>query len=454
MDAPRYYLLAGACLLVAVALPALLRRYAVSPAMVLVLVGVVLGTTPLADGLTVDVEDDVALLVVQHVTELAVLTALMGVGLALDRPLDLLRPRTWRRWSPTWRLVGVAMPLTILGVALLGWALGLPLATALLLGAVLSPTDPVLASDVQVGGPGSGIAEEVTDAGDDGGAPRPYAEDPTEVSESGEVRFALTSEAGVNDGLAFPFVHAAVLVVAGGPLLTGVVEWAARDLVLRIAVGVVVGVLWGRFLGAVAFRARAAPLRLAEQGEPLLALAAMAAAYGTAELLHGYGFLAVFACAMGLRAAEHRHDYHRDMHDVVQRLERLLTLLVLLLLGISFTSGLLEGLDWRGVAVGVVLVVVVRPATAWISLAVGPRRDPLAGGLGQRARLAVAFFGIRGIGSIYYLAWALGETDFEEASWLWATVGFTVALSVVLHGAAATPVMRRLDDTPASRRPS
>ena len=77
----------------------------------------------------------------------------MGVGLALDRPLDLLRPASWRAWSPTWRLLGIAMPLCILGVTLLGWALGLPLAAALVLGSVLAPTDPVLASDVQVGGP-------------------------------------------------------------------------------------------------------------------------------------------------------------------------------------------------------------------------------------------------------------------------------------------------------------
>ena len=439
VQSDRLYLVAGVCLLLGVALPTVLRRYAVSPAMVLLLVGVGLGFTPAVDGLVLDVGDEDALLVIEHVTELTVLTALMGVGLAIDRPLDLLHPSTWRSWSPTWRLLGVALPLTVGGVALLGWSLGLPLASALLLGAVLAPTDPVLAADVQVGGPGSAIADDATDE-------VPYAEDATEVTESGEVRFALTSEAGLNDGLALPFVLLAIAVLEGGHSAGGWVGWAAWHVVGQVAIGVLVGVGVGRGLGALAFRAGPRALRLAEQGEPLLALATLLTAYGAAQLLHGFGFLAVFASAMSLRAAEHRHEYHRAMHDVVQRLERLLTLLVLLLLGISFSSGLLTGLDWRGVVVGLGLVLVVRPVAAWLSLAVGPRRDPLAGGLAVPGRSAVAFFGIRGVGSLFYLAYAVSEAPFEDAGWLWSTVAFTVAASVVVHGALATPVMGRLED--------
>ena len=343
MPADAFFLLAGGCLLLAVLLPAALRSYAVSPPLVLLVVGVALGWTPLADDLQLDLVADRAL--VEHVTELTVLIALMGVGLALDRPLDLLRPASWRAWSPTWRLLGIAMPLCILGVALLGWALGLPVAAALVLGAVLAPTDPVLASDVQVGGPGSSIPDEAA-------ADLPYAEDPTVSSESGEVRFALTSEAGLNDGLTFPFVQAAVLVAAGGSVLGGVGAWLAWYVVGKIAIGVVAGVLVGRLLARVAFRSSKEPLRLAEQGEPLLALAALLTAYGVAQVAQGYGFLAVFACAMAMRSAERKHDYHRAMHEVVERLERLFTLLVLLLLGIEISGGVLDHLDWRGVLVG------------------------------------------------------------------------------------------------------
>nr|BFE69514.1 hypothetical protein GCM10020092_028150 [Actinoplanes digitatis] len=120
----------------------------------------------------------------QHLTEVCVIVALMGAGLKIDRPL------AGRRWSSTWRLLAVAMPVTIAAMALLGWWwAGLVPASALLLGAALAPTDPVLAAEVQVGEP--------TDEED--------SED--------EVRFALTSEAGLNDGLALPFVYAAIAVV-------------------------------------------------------------------------------------------------------------------------------------------------------------------------------------------------------------------------------------------------
>ncbi|GAA5147816.1 sodium:proton antiporter [Nocardioides marinquilinus] len=442
MSAEGHFLLAGVALLLAVVLPTLLRRVAVSPALVLLLVGVVVGLTPLGEGLVVDVAREQDRALVEHVTELTVIVALMGVGLAIDRPLDLLRPSTWRSWSPTWRLLLVAMPVSIGLVALLGWAaLGLAPASALLLGAVLSPTDPVLASDVRVGGPGSSIADDAPDE-------VPYARDATVSTDSDEVRFALTTEAGLNDGLAFPFVHLSLIVLAGGSFVSGAVEFVGLYLVVEIVVGVLVGVVVGRGLGALMFRARAESLRFAEQGEPLVALAALLTAYGAAELAHGFGFLAVFACGMAVRAAEHRHDYHRDMHDVVQRLERLLTLVVLLLLGVSLSSGLLAALDVRGVAVALALVVVVRPLAGWVALAVRPRRAPEPGGLDARGRLATAFFGVRGVGSLYYLAWATGETDVPDAAWLWSTVGFTIALSVVVHGIASTPVMARLRSEP------
>jgi NhaP-type Na+/H+ or K+/H+ antiporter len=445
MDAAAYFLLAGLSLLLATVLPGAVRRFAVSPALVLLLAGTAVGLTPLGNQLNLDLVRDRA--VIEHVTEVTVLVALMGVGLAIDRPLDLLRPATWKSWSPAWRLLGIAMPLSIAGVALLGWALGLPLAVALLLGAVLAPTDPVLASDVQVGEPGSAMA--------DGGTlgERPYAEDPTVVSEEGEVRFALTSEAGLNDGLAFPFVWAALLLLgsglAGHDPLVRLGAWLGWYVVGKIAIGIVLGVVVGRLLARVAFRSRRTSLRLAERGEPLLALAALLTAYGVTQLVHGYGFLAVFACGMALRSAERGHEYHRAMHDVVARLERLFTLLVLLFLGFALSGGLLEGLDWRGVLLAVALIFVVRPLVGWVALVVAPRRHPQPGGMSPRARFTVAFFGVRGVGSFYYLAFAAGEVHVAHLTWLWATVTLTVALSVVVHGIASTPVIARLEAEPA-----
>ena len=429
------YVIVGAAMLLAAVLPAALDRYAVSAAMVLLVLGMGIGLLPLPEGMRLD-----PVLIrpqVERVTEFTVLVALMGVGLALDRPLDLRRRASWAAWSPTWRLLAIAMPLTIGSVALLGWGLGVAPAAALLLGAALSPTDPVLASDVQVGGP------VVDDApGDEEGEGAALGEP---VDERDDVRFALTSEAGLNDGLAFPFVTAALLLASAGSISTWGPRWLAWDLVGKVVIGVAVGVAVGWGLARVAFRSPRRSLRLAEQGEPLLALAALVMTYGISQLAGGYGFLSVFACGMTLRAAERNHNYHRSMHEVVQRLERLLTLLILLMLGMAMTKGVLGELDWRGVLVAVALVVVVRPVAGWFSLRVGARGADLPGGLSRRETLATAFFGVRGIGSLYYLAYAAGEHPFSDERWLWSTVAFTILLSVMVHGTLATPVMRYLD---------
>jgi sodium/hydrogen antiporter len=340
----------------------------------------------------------------EHLTEVCVIVALMGAGLKLDRPIG------WRRWSSTWRLLAIAMPLTIVGTAVLGWWwAGLAPAAALLLGSALAPTDPVLASDVQVG-------------------------EPTEDEDSeDEVRFALTSEAGLNDALAFPFVYAAITVAAHESL----VRWAAVDVVYKLAAGVLLGLGIGWLLGKLFFRASKESIRLAKHAEGFVALAATFSAYGITELAGGYGFLAVFVCAVSIRASERSHDYHQVLHDFTEQIERLLTVLLLLLFGGAVVNGLLSALTWRAAAVGLVLLFVLRPLAAWLSLRGSP------GTKGEHA--VIAFFGIRGIGSFYYLGYATAAATFAEAEELWALVGLVVIVSVVVHGVSATPVMLRLD---------
>lgn len=417
MSADFVYVVAGGSLLLAIVLPVLLDRWAVSTPMVLVAVGIAIGLSPVADGIPLAPQDHRAL--VEHVTELAVIVALMGVGLALDRPLDLRRWASWRTWGSTWRMLGIAMPLSIAAVTVLGMAVGLGLAAALLLGAVLAPTDPVLASDVQVAGPQTGSHE---------------------VDEPDELRFTLTSEAGLNDGLAFPFVYAAILLASSGAAGFDWLEWVGWYAVGKVVLGVAVGVVVGRALAHVAFRSASRSLRVAERGESLTSLAALVTAYGLTEVVGGYGFLGVFACAMTFRAAERTHDYHAAMHEVTERLERLLTLLLLLALGVALSRGLLDDLDWRSVAVGLGLVLVIRPVSGLIAL-VGSRSD-----MSRGQRTAVAFFGIRGIGSVYYLAYATGEAPELGSEWMWSTVAFTITASVVIHGTLASPIMRRIGE--------
>ncbi len=418
------YVLLGGALLLAAVLPQLLHRWALSAPIVLVTVGMLVGLLPMSDAVGLDPVE--LRPVVEHVTELTVLVALMGVGLAIDRPLRARDWSSWRSWAPAWRLLAIGMPLTVLGVAVLAWgALGVALPAAVLLGAALAPTDPVLASDVQVGGP-------------------TLEGDVDEIDEEDEVRFALTSEAGLNDGLAFPAVYLALLLAGAGTIGDWFPGWLAWDVVGRVVVGTIAGVVVGWALARVAFRAPARSLRLAETGEPLLAIAAFLLAYGVAEVVHGYGFLAVFACALTVRSVERDSDYHRHMHDVIHRLETLLTLVVLLGLGFAITTGLLANLDWRGVLVGLVLVFVVRPVAGYLSF-VGYRCSHEHGRLDARERVAVAFFGVRGVGTLFYVAYATGAASFPEERWLWSTVGFTIALSVLVHGVLATPVMRLLD---------
>lgn len=345
--------------------------------------------------------------VTEHLTEVGVIVALMGAGLKIDRPLSR------KGWASTWRLLAIAMPVTIAAMALLGWWwVGLVPATALLLGAALAPTDPVLASDVQVG--------------------EPTGEEDSED----EVRFALTSEAGLNDGLAFPFVYAAI-AMAGAAGIGWLGEWAWQDLLYKIVVGVIGGLVVGKLLGKLFFRARLEALRLARHSEGFLALAATFLAYGLVEVAQGYGFLAVFVAARAIRAAERSHDYHQVLHDFAEQTERLLTVLLLLLFGGAVVGGLLEPLTLPAALAGLVLIFVVRPLSGFLSLRGAP---------GRRAEhWVIAAFGIRGIGSFYYLSYALTQAEFPGADLVWAMIGFVVLVSVVLHGVAATPVMRRLD---------
>ncbi|MDP2116690.1 MAG: cation:proton antiporter [Brevundimonas sp.] len=380
--------------------PAGLLRLPLTLAILCVAIGLVIFTTGLLpfnpDPRTWDTATE-------RLTELVVIISLMGAGLKLDRPPG------WRSWSTTWRLLAVAMPLTIAAVAFLGWAgLGFSLAMALLFGASMAPTDPVLASDVQVGPPRSGDEDEV--------------------------RFGLTSEAGLNDALAFPFVHLAILAAAGGlATQAGLADWFGIKVGWKLLAGLGAGWLVGKAIGHVLFRSRQGPSRL---GDALIALAATLIAYAVAEMIHGYGFLAVFVCAVTIRAAERDHEFHQQMHDFSEQIERLLMMLLLVLFGGALANGLLASLTWTDALIGLAVVFVVRPVAGLIAMA----------GSGQpwRERKLLAFLGIRGVGSVYYLAYGLNHGEFGDSERLWAVVGFIILLSIIVHGVTATPLLARL----------
>jgi NhaP-type Na+/H+ or K+/H+ antiporter len=345
-----------------------------------------------------------------HLTEVCVIVSLMGAGLALNRPLG------WRTWSSTWRLLSITMTLSMLAVGALGLSvLGLGAASAVLLAAVLAPTDPVLASEVQVSEP---VTEP--DAADD------------------EARFALTSEAGLNDGLAFPFTYAAIAIsLAGGSAGGWLLQWALVDVFWRLSVGVLCGLAVGWLLGKLFFSAVPQRLQVAEKSEGFVALAATFIAYGAAELAAGYGFIAVFVCACTIRTAERDHGYHAVLHTFVEQIERILTVVVIVLLGGAVSRGLLAGIGWRDIAVALAILMVIRPLSGWVALTPGKT--------GPAERTVIAFFGVRGVGSLFYIAYALEHGDFPDGQHLWAIVALVVIGSIVIHGIAAAPAMTALD---------
>jgi sodium/hydrogen antiporter len=392
----------GLCLLLAVWLPVtLLKRYMTLP-LIPILGGMALFWF-LPDAMTLDPFSKVKLGVWERLTEAVVVISLVGAGLKIDSRHLLLA-------QPIRRLLLVAMPLCIAGVALLGWGVaGLSLSAALLLAAALAPTDPVLAGDLQVDRPG---------AGDTHG-----------------VRFTLTAEAGLNDGLAFPFVYLAIAVASLGLADSSWLgSWFLRDGLYRIAVGTVVGAGVGWFLARLIYKAPH-DKPVASTGLASVALCVFLIAYGAAELAGGYGFIAAFVSAVVLRGAAHDHDYNGILFDFVEEVEHAGMVLILFLVG-GMTLLVLPHLTWDGAAVALGLVLVVRPLAGWLSLA----------GLGWdlRDRLAAAFYGIRGIGSLYYLAYGLGSAGFAHHEELWAIVVTTILLSSVVHSLTAPFAMRRL----------
>lgn len=396
----------GAVILVGAVLLSVQRGRPFSAALVYLVAGVAIGLLLRGIGFAwYDPIDDASLF--SRAAELAVIVSLFGAGVKLDRRLS------WRGWRTPLLLLAVAMPLTIIGVALLGtWLVGMSVAGAILLGAVLAPTDPVLADDVQVGGPMESEPED-------------------------EARFALTAEAGLNDGLAFPFVMLALMAYERGISRIGSwwLEWLAADFVYAIVVGLVVGAIAGRLIARFTFRVIDRGW-LANPFDAFVAIGAIFAVYGATELVEGYGFLAVFAAGIALRRCEADHEVHHRLHEVTLVIEKLAELSVLLLLGSVLPIGGVLELGWPVLLAALGLILVVRPVAVLISLL--PTR------LAWQQRLFIAWFGIRGLGSVYYLGFAFAALTPVDAGTLFSIVAVAIIASVTVHGISGAILTRSL----------
>ena len=338
----------------------------------------------------------------QWLTEITVIISLAAAGIAIDREMG------WRKWRLTWRMLGIAMPLTIFAIAGAGmWLLALPFAGALLLGACLAPTDPVLSRGVQVPPPNQGDA--------------------------GPVEFALTSEAALNDGLAFPFVYLALALLLPGQLLDGshlfsLPHWLMKDVVYRLLCGIAVGLSVGYAGARYAFHHAPDDKNEKHAAVGLHLMAGILLAYGLTEWLQGYGFIAVFAMAYTARRYQKEHHHHLLPYRFAVQVESMLMCVMLLYTGTLIGNYWHLLWHWPVVTLAAAVLFIIRPLAAFLSLLFLPRA------LTDRA--IIAFFGIRGIGSLFYLAFIrnfLAEHNQSLNETIWATALLTITASIVIH---------------------
>ncbi len=378
----------------------------ISIPMVYVGLGWLLFSLPLDLGWLAPAFDSEQTLAVEYITELIVIVSLVSLGLSIDRRF------AWAGVRLVLPLLLVTMPLCIAAIALLGnWLMGLPLAGAILLGACLSPTDPVLARAVQVGPPGE--------------------------SDGDDVRFNLSAEAGFNDGLAFPFVYLAMAYAAGGD--GDLWKWIGVDVVWKIAAGAGVGWCVGKAGAWFAFGRGRKPGKSrkdhdVEKGsEGLLVVAALMLAYGLGEIVNGYGFLSVFIAAVTAKQKERSSDLHKKTHGFVDQIETVILVVILIGFGGLLASGVLNSLTWQGALLGMLFLLVIRPLSGMLGMA--------GSGLPWKGGLAVAFLGVRGVGSFYYLSYGQHHAEFPQIPELWSVVSFTVLASIVIHGITAPRIL-------------
>ncbi|UFP96191.1 cation:proton antiporter [Gloeobacter morelensis] len=432
-----WFVIVGALFIVMALSNSILRRLPLTTSLLYLLVGLVLG--PVGLGLIrLDAIEQAGWL--ERITEVAVIISLFTSGLKLRTPLSQ------KRWQLPVRLAFVSMTVTVALIAGAGvfW-LGLPLGAAILLGAVLAPTDPVLASDVQL-------------------------EDPFDAD---RLRFSLTGEAGLNDGTAFPFVMLGLGLLGLHELGEGGWRWIAVDVLWATAAGLGVGWLCGLLVGRLVLYLRTRREE-AVQLDDFLALGLIALSYGAALLVAGYGFLAVFAAGLALRSIELQAAGEKPSEDVQavarqgaekevppgsesaplfmaqavlefnEQLERIGEVVVVVLVGGLLATFLPPpaALLWFVP----LLFLVIRPISVWIGL--------LGSNTSGLQRRLMAWFGIRGIGSIYYLMFAITHgLPGDIARTLTAITLAVVAISIVVHGISVTPLMslysRRTEGKPA-----
>ncbi|MEO8891442.1 MAG: sodium:proton antiporter, partial [Coleofasciculaceae cyanobacterium] len=397
MDTYILYLLVIGLLLLGITLGSgWISRLPLSYALIYLVVGILLG--PYGFKL-IEIRPDTNFLL--RLTEIVVIVSVFGCGLKMNRPLKL-----WA-WNTTARLIGFLMPLSIIAIAAAShFFLGFSWAAAILLGAILAPTDPVLASEVQL----------------------------SNFEDKDEVRFGLTSEGGLNDALAFPFVYLGLYWLKDSNLDNWFKEWVAIDLLWAVTSGIIMGYLVAKAIFWIEKKAQAFQ-PIDDVVEDFVAISTILLTYSLTEVINGYGFLAVFVAGYFVQASYFtEQDKRHAQLEFTEQIEKLLEVGTILILGSLLLMTPMMKYGGQALLIAALIILVIRPLGVWLSMLGSP--VPL------QTSLIFGWFGIRGIGSLYYLSYALtkglkGELG-EQIAWI---TYITVVSSVVLHGITATPVM-------------
>jgi len=340
----------------------------------------------------------------ERLTEFVVIVSLFSCGLKMNRPLQL-----WA-WNSTARLIGFLMPISIFAVAAVAhWFVQLDWGPAILLGAILAPTDPVLASEVQL----------------------------ANLDDRDELRFGLTSEGGLNDALAFPFVYFGIYAMKDNNWPNWFSQWVVVDLIWAGSAGIVMGILVAKAVTWIDLRLQR--YRPADElMEDFIALSTILLTYSLTEVVNGYGFLAVFVAGIVVQRSYRNPEKPLSQLHFTERIEKLMEVGTILLLGSLLRLEPLVAHGGYALLIAGLLIFFIRPVGAWIST-IGSRLHPAS-------RLLCGWFGIRGVGSIYYLTYAFGHglkgEVGEKIAWITFT---TIVISVIVHGISATPLMNWYD---------
>jgi NhaP-type Na+/H+ or K+/H+ antiporter len=213
-------------------------------------------------------------------------------------------------------------------------------------------------------------------------------------------------------------------------------SWAGEHVLYQIGAGIFTGFILGKLVAVLIFRLAGKTSFLMTR-DGFISIAATLLIYGVTELVHGYGFIAVFVAGLAMRDFERHNKFHKRLHEFSEQVERILVAIVIILFGGSLMTGLLDHLSWKMAVIGLVFLFVVRPLSAYLSLA--------GSGLHKKEKWIISFFGIRGVGSIFYVAFAYSELAFGREEEVWSMVAFVIFTSIVVHGCTAGFAMKKLD---------